>query len=286
MAVEPTLAFDIETVPDVDGARRLYPLDGVDAAAAEAALLARQRAEKGNEFLPPHLQRVAAIACCLRAGDELRVWSLGDPAAAEAELIQRFFDGIEKYRPVLVSWNGSGFDLPVMHYRALIHGIAAPRYWDTGHFERESKWDSYIGRYQFRHIDLMDVLALYQARNYVRLDELARLCGLPGKLGMDGSQVADAVRAGRLAAVRAYCETDALNTYLLFLRFQRLRGLLDADAWLAEEARVRAFVAAGGAPHWVEFARAWGEGPCFATTGRDGPERPARDGRAGPSENR
>lgn len=278
MGAEAVLAFDIETVPDVDGARSLYSLGGLDDAEVETAIVERQRAEKGNDFLPPHLHKVVAIACCLRAGDELRVWSLGDPASSEAELIQRFFDGLEKYHPVLVSWNGSGFDLPVMHYRALVHGLAAPRYWDTGHFERESKWDSYIGRYQFRHIDLMDVLALYQPRNYVRLDQLARLCGLPGKLGMDGSQVADAVRAGRLAAVRDYCETDALNTYLLFLRFQRLRGLLGADGWLDEEARVRAFVASSGAPHWTEFARAWNRESRPADTDRGDSDRAAGSG--------
>jgi Predicted 3''-5'' exonuclease related to the exonuclease domain of PolB. len=160
---------------------------------------------------------------------------------------------------VLVSWNGGGFDLPVLHYRGLIHGVAGGRYWDTGHFDREAKWDNYIGRYQMRHTDLMDLLALYQSRNTVRLDELARLCGLPGKLGMDGGQVAAAVRAGRLAEVRAYCETDVLNTWLLYLRFQRQRGLLDAAALVDEETRARNFLSASDAPHWQAFLKAWNE---------------------------
>jgi len=254
---EPVLVFDIETVPDVDGARRLHDYAGLDDAAVAQAMAERRREEKGSDFQPPHLHRIVAIAVALREGGGFRVWSLGEPRAPEAELVQRFFDGVEKYRPVLVSWNGSGFDLPVLHYRALIHGIAAPRYWDIGHFDRESKWDNYLNRYQFRHTDLMDVLALYQARAYAPLHELAVLCGLPGKLGMAGGQVAAAWREGRIEEIRAYCETDVLNTYLLYLRFQKLRGVLSADQYAQELERVRNFLAASGAPHWTEFRRLW-----------------------------
>jgi len=255
---EPVLVFDIETVPDTDGGRRLYGYDAaLGDAEVEQALLARRRALKGSDFQPPHLQKIAAIACVLRSGEDLRVWSLGDPTAGEAELIQRLFDGIDKYRPVLVSWNGSGFDLPVLHYRALVHELAAPRYWDTGYLERESKWDNYIGRYQFRHVDLMDVLALYQNRNYVPLDEMAQLCGFPGKLGMHGGQVAAAVRDGQLDAVRAYCETDVLNTWLVYLRFQRLRGLLSEAALADEIQRTRALLTTSEGAHWREFVDAW-----------------------------
>src|SRR3546814_9604636 len=87
--------------------------------------------------MPGHLQRVVAISVALRQGDSFKCWSIGEEDASEGELIQRFFDGIEKYRPVLVSWNGGGFDLPVLHYRALINGCVAPRYWDTGHLRSE-----------------------------------------------------------------------------------------------------------------------------------------------------
>ena len=256
-AREATLVFDIETVPDIDGGRRVHGFAGLDDAAVAQAMSARRLAEKGTDFQPLHLHRVVTISCCLRQGTDLRVWSLGDPAADEAQLVQRFFDGVEKYRPVLVSWNGSGFDLPVLHYRALLHGVAAPRYWDTGHFERESKWDSYLGRYQFRHTDLMDVLALYQSRAYAPMNDIALLLGLPGKLGMDGSKVAAAFGEGRIEEIRAYCETDVLNTYLIYLRFQRMRGLLSAEQLVQELALVHDFLTAAQAPHWAEFHTAW-----------------------------
>ncbi|MBL8519609.1 MAG: 3'-5' exonuclease, partial [Betaproteobacteria bacterium] len=116
----------------------------------------------------------------------------------------------------------------------------------------------YISRYHARHLDLMDLLALYQPRAAVGLDALAQLCGFPGKLGMDGAQVWPAFQRGEIAAIRDYCETDALNTYLLYLRFQKLRGQLNASQYEAEIQLARAFVAAHpGAAHWKAFGDAW-----------------------------
>ena len=254
----PVLAFDIETAPDCDGLRRLYGLDPglTDRDVAEIAFQ-RRRVAANHDFLQLHQHRVIAIACALREGEGFRVWSLGTPEDGEAELIRRFFDGIEKYSPQLVSWNGGGFDLPVLHYRSLVHGISAPRYWDQGEDDREFKWNNYISRYHARHLDLMDLLALYQPRNNVPLDEMAKLIGFPGKLGMDGSQVWGAYLGGKLHAIRSYCETDAANTYLVYLRFQLLRGVFDAPQYEREVALVRAILGKSAEPHWREFLEAW-----------------------------
>jgi predicted PolB exonuclease-like 3'-5' exonuclease len=260
--VAATLVFDIETVPDVAGYRTLLDLDDSlsDADVAETAFQ-RRRAATGQDFLPLHLQRVVAIACVLREGESLRVWSLGTPEDGEGELVQRFYDGVEKYKPQLISWNGGGFDLPVLHYRGLRHGVIAPRYWDMGEGDyadsRDFRFNNYINRYHTRHLDLMDLLSMFQPRASAPLDQVARLIGLPGKLGMDGSQVWDAFRAGRLADVRAYCETDTLNTWLVYLRFQLMRGALDRAEYAAELALARATLGKLDAPHWREFLAAW-----------------------------
>ena len=259
--MSPILVFDIETIPDIAGLRRLYNIDAATATdheVGEMSLLFR-RQQTGSDFLPHHLHRVVTISCALRTKDGFKVFSLSEPEATEAEIVQRFFDGIEKYTPQIVSWNGGGFDLPVLHYRAMLHNIAAPRYWDQGEDDKDFKWNNYISRYHNRHLDLMDLLALYQPRAFVPLDDLAKLLGFPGKLGMDGSKVWEAYQDGKIGEIRDYCETDVVNTYLVYLRFQRLRGWLTPEQYAAEAEVVRSTLAESDAQHWREFLEAWAE---------------------------
>ncbi|MCB1960252.1 MAG: 3'-5' exonuclease [Rhodocyclaceae bacterium] len=256
------LVFDIETIPDVAGLRRLHDLpdDLADDEVAEYAFQKR-RAAVGNDFLPHYLHRVVTISCVFRDLKQFRVFSLSEPEDDEAGIIQRFFDGIERFTPQIVSWNGGGFDLPVLHYRGMLHGVSAPRYWEMGsgdaHDARDFKWNNYISRYHSRHLDLMDLLALYQPRANAPLDELAKLMGFPGKLGMDGSAVWGAYRDGRIGEIRDYCETDVVNTYLVYLRFQRMRGAMSVEEYRAELTTVRSTLAAVNAPHWEAFLGEW-----------------------------
>jgi len=182
---------------------------------------------------------------------------VGNPESPEDELLRRFFGGLEKLRPMLVSWNGSGFDLPVLHYRMLKHGIASPTYWDTGELDRDFRWNNYLSRYHSRHTDLMDVLSAYQPRGRASLDHVAGLLGLPGKLGMGGDKVWDAWRAGRIGEIRDYCEADVLNTYLIYLRFELIRGRLTPAAHASELARVRSWLGERKEDHWQAFGAAW-----------------------------
>ncbi|MFL6621601.1 MAG: 3'-5' exonuclease [Sulfurifustis sp.] len=254
------LAFDIETIPDVVTGRRLYGLEGLSDADVARALAMKRREQTGDsEFLRHHLHRVVAIAAVLRHADTLRVWSLGEPGSDEPELIRRFFDGVEKYTPTLVTWNGCTFDLPVLHYRALKHGIAAPRYWETGSDDQAFRFNNYLNRYHERHTDLMDVLSNYQVRAAAPLDEIAVMLGFPGKLGKSGAHVWDQYQRGEIDAIRNYCETDALNTYLIYLRYELMRGNLDDAGWRRETDLVRSVLRAAGKPHFDEFLAAWNE---------------------------
>jgi predicted PolB exonuclease-like 3'-5' exonuclease len=253
--------FDIETIPDVELGRRVYGLHDLSDKQVGYVMQAKRREESGSEFLSYEQQRVVAISVAARMRDSFKVWSLGEPNAPEAELIQRFFDGIEKYTPDLVSWNGGGFDLPVLHYRALRHGIVAPRYWEGGEGDQDFRFNNYLSRFHARHLDLMDVLSSYQARARVSLQGVAVLLGLPGKLGMSGEKVWDAYLQGQIETIRNYCETDVVNTYLVFLRFQLMRGRLLPDEYRSEVARVRETLAQQGKPHFQEFLAAWQEQP-------------------------
>ena len=228
------LVFDIETVPDVAGLRRLHNLSETLTDAQVVKQITDQRAAEGSsEFLPLYLQQIVAISCVIRRSTkeglpQFKVGSFGHIGDDEKTIITAFYELIEKYTPQLVSWNGSGFDLPVLHYRALLNRVAAPRYWEMGESNdsdsKDFKWNNYINRYHMRHIDLMDVLAKHNGRANAPLDAMAKLCGFPGKMGMDGSQVWPAYQAGQLEQIRQYCETDVVNTYLVYCRFQEMRG--------------------------------------------------------------
>jgi predicted PolB exonuclease-like 3'-5' exonuclease len=256
------LVFDIETVPDVEGGRRLYGLEGLSDDEVAQVMYAKRSQETGgkSEFLRHHLQRVVAISLVLRTDNRLHVWSLGEPGSAEPELIERFFEGLERYSPLLVSWNGRGFDLPVLHYRALIHGVSAPRYWETGEHDSAFRWNNYLNRFHERHTDLMDVLAGYESRAYASLHEVATLLGLPGKLGMSGADVWERFRALDIESIRDYCETDVLNTYLVYLRYELMRGRQTREGYELACRTLREALAHEPRPHLRAFLDHWAAG--------------------------
>jgi predicted PolB exonuclease-like 3'-5' exonuclease len=237
----------------------MWDLGDLPDAEVATAMTFKQLQKSGSEFLPLHQHRVVAISVALRTGKTFKVWSLGDEEADEAELVRRFFDGIDRYTPDLVSWNGGGFDLPVLHYRALKHGIQAPRYWETGESDRDFKWNNYLSRFHWRHVDLMDVLAGYQPRARASLDQTAVLLGFPGKLGMSGDKVYDKFMDGAIGEIRDYCETDVLNTWLVYLRFEFMRGHLDEKDLASEFKLVRDTLKGMDRPHLNEFLAAWAE---------------------------
>lgn len=250
-------SFDIETIPDVEFGRRLYEMEGLSDEDVGTAMFFKRQQATGSEFLPLHQHRIVAISVALRTGDSFRVWSLGDKEADEAEIVQRFFDGIDRYTPDLVSWNGGGFDLPVLHYRAMKHGIQAPTYWENGDNNREFRYNNYQSRFHWRHVDLMDVISGFQMRGRAPLDQMAMLLGFPGKLGMSGDKVWPCWLDGGIDEIRNYCETDVLNTYLVYLRFEHMRGNLDDKELAREFDIVRSTLAEMDQPHLNEFADAW-----------------------------
>ena len=212
----PILVFDIETIPDVDGIRRLENLPATldDAAVAEHAFAAR-REKTGGDFLPHYLQRIAAISCVFRDNNGFRVRSLGTPQDNEAALVQSFYRVIEKYTPQLVSWNGGGFDLPVLQLQAM----AAHR------FELKGLGvHTHAHRYGATHCDLADQFSGYGGTRRTSLAELCAPLGIPAKTSVHGSEVGALWRDGAIEAITAYVEEDVLATYLLWLHWAAARA--------------------------------------------------------------
>ncbi len=249
------LVFDIETIPDIETGRKLYSLSSLENDVDVAnAMFALRREKTGNNFLPHYLQKVIAISLVIANKTQLKVWSLGNEQSDERELITRFFAGIDKHMPTLVSWNGSGFDLPVLHYRSLLHGIKAENYWEIGENQQAFRWNNYLNRFHYRHLDLMDTLAAYQNKAFAPLDEIATMLGFPGKMGMSGNKVFDEYINKNISGIRNYCETDVLNTYCVYLRFELIRGNLTNDEYQQEITRLKEYLQCEQKEHLTEFS--------------------------------
>lgn len=231
---EQVIVWDLETVPDLA------------AFASVADLQDRPETEvrdgMGDKF-PKHVfHRIVCIGALIASpsSEGWQVDAIGAPhigERSEKDLIQSFVDKIAELRARLITFNGSRFDLPVLRYRAMINRVSAP-----GLAAR-----NYFNRYSDDAIDLCDVLASFDQRAKVSLHELCRVLGLPGKPdGIDGSQVDEYYRAGRIKEVAEYCETDVVNTYRAWLRYELFRGALSAQAYDQSEADLTAWICSKG----------------------------------------
>lgn len=252
------ITFDIETVPDFELGRRLYDLEGIqDQEVAKAMLAARRTKVPDTDFLPLHQQQIIAISVVVRWGENnFTVRSLGGTNSNEKSIVSEFFRAIDQ-APILVTWNGSGFDLPVLNYRALRYGVQSRVYWDTGEGSQSFRWNNYQSRYHKRHVDLMDILARYQARSFAGLDEVSKLIGLPGKIGIGGKNVLDSFLDGRIQEIRDYCDIDTLNTYLIYLRFKYIQGGFTAAQYRKELNITKNWLDLRQEPYFQEYAKDW-----------------------------
>jgi len=209
------MVWDIETVPDLEGYARANNLIGKSPEEIRTAM--------GDEFPKLIYHSIICIGALVasRTANGYEVQVVGAPhigQRTEKELIESFVNKIAQLSPQLVTFSGGSFDLPVLRYRAMVHEVFAP-----GMHNR-----AYFHRYTDDNVDLCDVLSSFGYGARVKLDELSRIMGLPGKPGgMDGSQVEAYFNAGRIQEISDYCKSDVINTYRLWLRHELFRGRLD-----------------------------------------------------------
>jgi predicted PolB exonuclease-like 3'-5' exonuclease len=221
------LILDLETIPDTDR-------------------WARPEAGHGESTFPPTwAHRIIVIGCLwLDHGYRLKRFGVvgenptGSLDARERHLLEDFSRFVGRARPVLVTYNGRSFDLPVMVMRALCHGVPLPWYYRDRDVRYRYSGDG--------HLDLCDWLADHGATRAGKLDAIVRLIGLPGKAGVDGSQVEGLYQAGHLESIQQYCLADVAQTALLFLRFKLLQGQLAPDVYRERAAALVDALAADG----------------------------------------
>lgn len=239
---EQVIAWDIETVPDLEAVARVHGLRPGEAEAAKEAL--------GDKFPRHPFHEIVCIGAVIaeKVDEVWHVKTIGAPHTgdrSETDLITAFVDKVAALKPRLVSFNGHGFDLPVLRYRAMMHRIHAPGL----------SYRPYFHRYTDDAVDLCDVLASFAPGSKIKLDELCRSLNLPGKPeGIDGSQVDQYVRDGRIQEVADYCECDVISTYRLWLLHELFKGALTPTEYEQSEFILSNFITArlSDKPHWVK----------------------------------
>lgn len=257
------LIFDIEAVADGDLVSRIrFPGQGLPAKEATAAFRAEQLAATGKDILPPTYMLPVSVAVAKVTADyRLKDLAVLDEPQFRPHVITRgFWQGWRHYgRPTLVTFNGRGYDLPVLELAAYRYGLALPDWFNVDDRSYEQARNRYNAQ---AHLDLLDLFSNFGAmRVSGGLNLLANLIGKPGKTDMDGSKVQDLYDAGGVAEVNRYCRCDVLDTYFVFLRSRVLLGKLPLDeeqaivnetkAWLESHAEAQ--------PGYRHYLDHWGD---------------------------
>ncbi len=217
--------FDIETIPDTKTLRSVYGYEGDDKEVSELAIKAQEE-KSGSGFLPLPFHKIVAISAVI--ADEFgmfkRVSSMD--GNDEKTQVQAFLRFINSHQPKLVSFNGRGFDMPLLMVRALQYNLTCEAYYEVENRElNKNKWENYRSRYSDRfHIDLLDHIGEFGAVRGLKLDHLCTMAGLPGKYDVSGDQVMELFYKNELTKIKEYCESDVLNTYWLYLKYELLKG--------------------------------------------------------------
>lgn len=225
---ESICVFDCETIPDSDSLRKVFGYDGSD---KEVAILAQSEQEKatGYSFLPINFHKIVCISAVM--ADEFGGFSrITTNYGGEKEILSKFLSLIDAHNPRLVSFNGKGFDMPLIMLRAMRYNLSCKAYYEVENRDvNKTKWDNYRYRYSDRfHTDMLEQVSDYGSVRGIRLDSLCVSLNLPGKFDTHGDEVLELFYDDKMSEILAYCESDVLNTYMLFLKYELLKGQMTA----------------------------------------------------------
>lgn len=219
-----SLIFDIETIVDID----LYrSTNDFDQSLSNKELSEIFKSDKKG-FPPIVYHKIVSLSSILLQ-DTGDILIITDSDSDEKKIIGSFLYIIESLKPVIVSWNGSNFDLPVIQYRMLKYNIPSPVLMDMGTLTRDNKWNNYRSRYHDRHTDLADVMCNHGSK-MSGLNDTSLLIGLPGKMGVGGDQVSSEYYSGNIKGITDYNIIDVINTTFLYIRYSEITGKIDNKA--------------------------------------------------------
>ncbi len=221
--------FDCETVPDVELVKKEFKLEGSDKEVVKKAFEIQEK-KSGSTFLPIAFHKVVTISAVV-SDDEFNFLKVGSfPKSLtdtnERDILSNFLTFIDNQKPKLVSFNGRGFDLPMLFLRAMKYNLSCKSFFHS------DKWEGYRARYsESMNLDLLDSISHFGAVRGLKLDTICTMAGIPGKFDVAGDQVFELFFDGELNKIIEYCESDVLNTYLVMLKYEILKGNLEINKY-------------------------------------------------------
>ncbi len=217
--------FDCETIPDVELVKKEYKVSGSDLDIINQAFEI-QKEKSGNSFLPIAFHKVVTISAVITDNDFnfLKVGSFPRDLTdtEEIDILKNFLGFIDSKKPKLVSFNGNGFDIPMLFLRGMKYNLSCKAFFNS------DKWEGYRSRYsEKKNLDLLDSLAHFGAVRGLKLDTVCSMSGIPGKFDVSGNQVHELFYEDKLNEIIDYCESDVLNTYWVMLKYEILKGNLN-----------------------------------------------------------
>lgn len=229
--------FDIETIPDIELIKDVFNFQGSDLEISELAFN-HQFQLTGNRFMPLVFHKIISISSVI-ANNDGRFLKVGNFAKdvfdlnKEDQLLEEFCNFINRKTPKLVSFNGRSFDLPVIANRSLKYNINFSGYYEDNALNvNKTKWNNYRSRYsEHFHVDMLDILGNYGATRNIGFEHVCKMAGVLGKFDITGSEVYNIIFDSNdikdsISRVDLYCQSDVLNTYWLFLKYEISRGKL------------------------------------------------------------
>ncbi len=231
------IVFDCETIPDTDMIKRDFDTNSKDLyQMTQEALSDYAESNNGSTFLPLPYHKVVAISAVVADdyGNFIKVGDFGEDSEHEVDIISHFFATIERSNPKLVSFNGRGFDMPMLLLRAMKYNLSFPSWFESNNKAlNKSKWENYRVRYSENfHLDLYDTLGNFGATRTLKLDTICTMANLPGKYDISGDQVTELFYSNKLDKIKEYCQSDTLNTYWLWLKYELLKGDLNISDYV------------------------------------------------------
>ncbi len=254
------LVFNVKTVPNIELGKKIYNLSNLDDDDVSKVMFFKQRQDNKTDLLPLSLLKIVAISVVIKTTDKINIISLGKNDRDEKNMVQQFFDEVERHQPKLISWNGKVFDIPILYLRAINYFIQAKYFWQKD-ATNILNYNGILDKDDESHIDLIDILPTSQLTSRVSLNHYASLLGAPCTQESNVINNWSAYLAGDDNKIKNDCDIDCIRTYIVFLRLQHFWGYLSDQQLVESNNQLKDSLGKLSTAHLLKFLEGWNFNP-------------------------